>query len=291
MTFWGSNGSGNFSSLTSDGTFLYGVTSGGGLYGAGTIFKIKFDGTGFVSLYNFGSSGSDGSSSFSSLFFDGTFLYGTTNGGGITGKGTLYKILPDGTGYMILVNFSGLTNGSYPMASVVSDGTFLYGMTSDGGITDTAFGTGRGLIYKVKPDGTAFDSVMNFYGPNGSQPEGDLIFDGTYLYGATGGGGPLNAGVIFKIKPDGSGFIKLLDFVDSNGRYPSRSMTYDGTYLYGTTVLGGSNNVGVVYKLKPDGTGYYKMWDMSYAEGAMPYSSLVSDGTFLYGTASGGVRT
>lgn len=42
-----------------------------------------------------------------------------------------------------LLNFAGTTNGSYPNGSLVSDGTFLYGMTYGGGIND------EGTIFKI----------------------------------------------------------------------------------------------------------------------------------------------
>ncbi|MCX6297421.1 MAG: T9SS type A sorting domain-containing protein [Bacteroidetes bacterium] len=286
MTFSASGAADCSATLISDGTYLYSITKGAGLYGAGSIFKIKPDGTGYAVLHNFGS-GSDGQTPMGSLYYDGTYLYGTASGGGSDILGTLYKILPDGTGYTTLIDFTG-PNGRNPIGGVISDGTFLYGMTSGGGITDSIAWGGYGLIYKIKPDGSAYDTVMNFIGPNGAIPESNLLFDGTFLYGTTGQGGSMNGGTVFKINPDGTGYSKLIDFVDTNGRGPSASLLLDGISLYGTTVLGGTDNVGVIYKIQTDGTGFFKMWDLSYAEGALPYSSLITDGTFLYGTATEG---
>lgn len=56
----------------------------------------------------------EGSSPFGSLFSDGTFLYGMTKNGGINNKGTIFKIMPDGTGYVKLLDFDGATTGQYP---------------------------------------------------------------------------------------------------------------------------------------------------------------------------------
>ena len=50
--------------------------------------------------------------------------------------------------YTKLLDFSGTTNGELPQGSLISDGTFLYGMTSQGGTND------MGVIFKIKPDGT-----------------------------------------------------------------------------------------------------------------------------------------
>ena len=133
MDFSGiSSGSYPYSSLISDGTFLYGMTHSGGTNNLGTIFKIMPNGTGYQKLMDF-LGNANGSNPFGSLISDGTFLYGMTNGGGSNFSGTLFKIMPNGTGYVKLIDFEGIANGSNPVGSLISDGTFLYGMTSGGG--------------------------------------------------------------------------------------------------------------------------------------------------------------
>src|ERR1035437_3780091 len=72
---------------------------------------------------------------YGSLYYDGTFLYGMTSVGGANNLGAIFKIMPNGTGYTTLLDFhaTSYTNGAYPQGSLISDGTFLYGMTSRGG--------------------------------------------------------------------------------------------------------------------------------------------------------------
>src|SRR4051812_2546907 len=63
----------------------------------------------------------------SSLFFDGTYLYGMTAYGGLYSNGAIYKVKPDGSNYTRLYNF-GLTPDAYhPHGSLMYDGTYLYG--------------------------------------------------------------------------------------------------------------------------------------------------------------------
>src|SRR5882672_6043782 len=128
------NGSFPQGDLTSVGTFLYGMTNTGGANNMGTIFRIKPDGTAYAKLLDF--TGFDGSAHGShpqgSLLSDGTFLYGMTRDGGVNGVGVIFKIMLDGTGYATLLDFAGSTNGSLPTGSLISDGTFLYGMTTNG---------------------------------------------------------------------------------------------------------------------------------------------------------------
>ena len=128
---------------------------------------------------------------------------------------------------------------------------------------------------------------------NGKYPNGDLISDGTFLYGMTTQGGINDMGTIFKIKPDGTGFVKLLDFAGAiNGMYPYGSLFSDGTFLYGMTSEGGTTNMGAIFKIKPDGTGFVKLLNFTgTANGRNPQGSLISDGTFLYGmTCNGGAQ-
>jgi len=276
-----------YGSLISDGTFLYGMTTSGGTNSHGTIFKIMPDGTGYVQLLDFAGP-TTGRNPYGSLISDDTFLYGMTAYGGTNNLGTIFKIMPNGTGYVKLLDFAGTTNGSLPFGSLISDGTFLYGMTQNGGTND------MGTIFKIMPDGTGYVKLLDFAGAtNGMNPYSSLISDDTFLYGMTYYGGTNGMGTIFKIMPDGTGYVKLLDFAGTtNGKFPYGSLISDGTFLYGMTRQGGTNDMGTIFKIMPDGTGYVKLLDFEGATNGMnPYSSLISDGTFLYGmTQYGGTN-
>ena len=45
---------------------------------------------------------------------DGTYLYGMTVYGGAYNDGVVFKIKPDGTGYVKLLDFDSTTNGANP---------------------------------------------------------------------------------------------------------------------------------------------------------------------------------
>ncbi|MCW3082875.1 MAG: hypothetical protein JWP12_241 [Bacteroidetes bacterium] len=234
-----------YGSLISDGTYLYGTTTSGGANGTGNVFKIKTNGTAYADLYDFpGTPG--GFNARGTLFSDGTYLYGTTLGGGINYAGTIFKIKTDGTGYARLYDFDSI-HGSEPHGALISDGTYLYGTTFKGGINNT------GVLFKIKPDGTGFSKFLDFDAlpgtATGSNPPGDLVYDGTVLYSMTFIGGAFGKGTVFKIKPDGTSFSKLLDFIPAvSGSQPLGSLVYNGSALYGMTNVGGAHQYGVVFK-------------------------------------------
>lgn len=121
----------------------------------------------YTTLLNF--VGPNGGDSPGSLISDGTYLYGMTAAGGTNEMGTIFKILPDGTNYQLLLEFAGLSNGRLPFGSLISDGTFLYGMTEFGGQYN------QGTIFKIMPDGSGFVKLFDFaLGASGKNPRGSL---------------------------------------------------------------------------------------------------------------------
>ena len=121
-----SNGSmPEYSSLISDGIFLYGMTNQGGTNGMGVIFKIRPDGTGYTKLLDFAGA-INGKNPKRDLYLDGLFLYGMTANGGTNDMGVIFKIKTDGTGYSKLLDFAGTSNGLCPSGNLISDGTYMY---------------------------------------------------------------------------------------------------------------------------------------------------------------------
>ncbi len=138
----------NFGSSSSDGSLpeagltlagdaLYGTTAYGGTSGNGTVFAIHTNGTGFTNLHSFtaihtNSSGvytnSDGAGPGARLILSGNTLYGTAGGGGSSGRGTVFAVSTNGTGFTNLYSFTGGSDGSGPSGLILSGNT-LYGTT------------------------------------------------------------------------------------------------------------------------------------------------------------------
>lgn len=184
-----SDGTGPFGTLllASDGA-IYGTTQAGGTNGYGTIFKIFTDGNGYQVLHHFMGSTTDGQLPMGALTQDADgMLYGTTYYGGTNALGTVYKVDTNGINFALIHSFSGVTDGSQPVAGVVarSDG-YLYGTARYGGASDA------GMAYRMALDGSDFTVLHSFaqMDLDGAQPIACLMFgsDGA-IYGSTFYGG------------------------------------------------------------------------------------------------------
>ncbi len=171
----------------SDGV-LYGTSSEGGSIGAGTVYKMNKNGTGFLVLKDFPFISQDGQTP-EACVIEGSdgFLYGTAPFG--SSGGTIFKLPKDGATFTVLKQLT-----TYPKAGVIEgrDGA-LYGCEQMGG-------TGYGSVYTLNRDGSNFSVLKPLGGgANGQYPDTALLegSDGG-LYGAAQGG-DLNSGVLFKL--------------------------------------------------------------------------------------------
>jgi uncharacterized repeat protein (TIGR03803 family) len=287
---------------------LYGTTFLGGTNKGGVIFKVKPDGSGNAPILSFDSDSTNpgGVANPSGLVegSDGT-LYGTTGFGGSSRGGTVFKVNPDGSGYVVLHSFSSALSGPYEPAAALalgSDGN-LYGTTQFGGLA------GYGSVFKLSTNGSEYSTLHHFgFGNDGRNPQSSLIqgLDGALygtsaLGGASAQGGASGFGTVFRLNADGTGETVLHSFMPSggDGQCPYTSGLVQGTdgALYGTTqqggstAEGGSSGYGTVFKLNPDGKGFILLHNFSASagDGKYPNSALVqgTDGA-LYGTTEYG---
>jgi len=112
---------------------LYGTTEIGGTNGKGTVFAMNLDGTGYSKLHDFMTNGVDGLDPVAGLTLAGGTLYGTTRIGGSHGKGTIFSINTNGTGYTVLYDFTNNPDGADPESSLLFSGGILYSTTEAGG--------------------------------------------------------------------------------------------------------------------------------------------------------------
>jgi len=297
-----SDGNSPQGNLVLGGNTLYGTTEAGGVNGAGTIFSIHTDGSGYTNFYNFDFTGPDGGDPTGSsggnpiggLILSGNTLYGTTSQGS-SDNGTVFAVKTDGTGYTNLYRFVGTAFGAHPNAGLILAGNTLYGTTYAGGSNND------GTVFAVNIDSTGFTNLHHFaFAIDGGNPQGGLTAAGNSLYGTTSAGGAANNGTIFAIGTNGGGFTNLYAFTNVNdGGEPEASLMVAGHSLYGTAFAGGSAGNGTVFAIGTNGVGFTNLYSFSAganneqfnqtnSDGANPRAGLFLLGNTLYGTANGG---
>jgi len=156
---------GNFYSTTENGG-----TSNGCVDGCGTVFKLDKTGKETV-LYSF-TGGADGAIPIAGLIRDEAGnLYGTTDGGGASGNGTVFKLDANGK-ETVLHSFAGGADGADPHAGLIRDAAGnLYSVTVGGGTSN------RGTVFKLDTNGQ--ETVLYTFtgGADGGFPEDRLIRD------------------------------------------------------------------------------------------------------------------
>ena len=229
---------------------LYGTTYSGGGSNAGTVFTLDVTGRETV-LHSF-SGGADGANPTAGLVQDAAGnLYGTTERGGASGLGVVFKLDATGT-ETVLHRFAGGADGASPNADLVRDGEGnLYGTTINGGSDVCVLGCGT--VFKVDTAGS--ETVLHrFNQVDGWNPDAGLIRDEAgNLYGTTSQGGAFGGGTVFKLDKTGTETV-LHNFLGGgfqpDGRVPHADLVRDAAgNLYGTTVAGGTFGVGVVFRL------------------------------------------
>ena len=267
--------------------YLYGTTYAGGLYGAGTIFRIPYGayaGTKPEILHNFR-------------------------------NGWVLNLVPELCDAQKRCVYSPRQRadiaGGYPISAPVkgADGN-LHGVTSYS--NNQQFGT----VYSVPTTG----GEMNFHTtcifqpallndkdmkgfvctPDTKLTNPAVLISGndSRLYGTTFGG----LGGVFRV--DGANVTALHEFNYSDGSKPLDVMQGSDGNLYGTTINGGSVNWGVIYRLNPE-TQAFAVLDQfvpkfpagqrgnpvwSGGPGAAPAGLVEGREGWLYGVARGGGR-
>lgn len=288
-----------YGTLARDGAGGYfGTTFAGGTADAGTLFRLDpgAPAPNVQILFSFPSTSAHPHAGVI-LAHDGLHLYGTTgevvSNAAVTSYGSVFGIATDGSGFNVIHGFAG-TDGSNPLAGVIEAGDgLLYGTTEKGGAN------GRGTLYRLARDGTAFQTFYHFPATGGSPVAGLLEGADGRLYGVapSGGDGANPGGFLFSINRDGTGMQTLHSFSqgDNAGVAPTGGLVQAGDGgIYGTTRSGPDcpgSHCGSIFRYQPGGafTTIHSFTDS--ALGASPEARLTLDaGGNLYGsTTTGGV--
>jgi hypothetical protein len=238
-------------------------------YGCGTVFQfsppsVKGGNWTKTVLYTFPGFKHDGTGPDAEITFDSLGnLYGTS-GGGTTGYGTVFQLIPpSGSGSWtetVLHNFTRGSDGGYPGGTVVLGANgVLYGVGSYSGVANAS-----GVVFQLaQSGGTWIETVLHTFPAfkgDGTTPGSTLAVDPSgNLFGTTIFGGStacyLGCGTIFKLAPPsgGGGWTEtVLHDLGNSGQTPNSSIVqFHNGLLYGTTTYLGASDAGSVFTLVP----------------------------------------
>jgi uncharacterized repeat protein (TIGR03803 family) len=272
---------------------LYGVTTGGGVTGLGTVYRTTLAGQ-LTSLYSFGSCSSSvcpwdpqGLMQAANGNLFGVTVFGNLESGG--DGGSIFESTTEGV-VKILYNFCSqqdCVDGFDPLfAPVQGSNGYLYGTTRLGGNRNL------GTLYAVSPSGS-YGVLYNFCSvrgcSDGATPEGKLAIDSAgNLYGTTLIAGELY-GAVFKFTPPDK-YVVLHRFDYTDGAYPTGVTLANDGNLYGMTTAGGSAGKGNIFEISPGGafSSLYSFCGSASCASASAAGLIQGTDGILYGTGGGG---
>jgi uncharacterized repeat protein (TIGR03803 family) len=267
---------------------LYGLTTDGGMAGAGTIYEWNYETNGIVDKIDFNYA-LDGSYLSGSLVqAENGKLYGTASNGGINNLGVLFEWDPVTKVYIKRIDLTNSKNGMMPYSLTVARNGRLYGMTRAGG----AYGYGVIFEWDIRSNTYTKKIDLNQM-ETGISPRGNLIQAGNgKFYGVTKIGEEIDAGVLFEWDPETNSFIKRVEFGGAEkGFWPEGAIVEaNNGKIYGTTERGGEFEGGVLFEWDPVNNKYKKKFDFGI-NGYYPDGSLIqAHNGKLYGmTNHGGI--
>jgi uncharacterized repeat protein (TIGR03803 family) len=240
---------------------FYGMTLSGGLFNAGTSYKVEEDPAKkwHLRVIHSFTGGTDGIGNSARFTSGPTFVMGVSPVGGVYGHGVIFELIPTAAGewrYGTLYSFKGSPDGSSPSGGLVGYGNF-YGVTKEGGAH------GFGTIYEIKMPSGAERVIHDFEGgSDGGNPIAEPIAPTNLdypIYGSTttGGDATCGCGTLYRLFDNFKGgwnenIAQRMPGAPGLGVIYDQMLNLGGSGpFYGASVTGGTTNNGAIYEFDP----------------------------------------
>jgi uncharacterized repeat protein (TIGR03803 family) len=287
-SFSGGNDGGSPSgALIQVGDLLYGATSQGGVSNHGTLFGFNPATNSETVVYSLAGF-AEGSSPNAPLLNINQILYGTTEDGGSSGTGTIFKFdLASGV-FTQLYFFLGPDDAAFPVSGLIAVDNMLYGTSYSGGLYEF-YGSVFSYNLSTNQENLVFSFPDYTYGAG---PGGSPHYLGGNLYLTTqyGGHQTCQCGRLFRINPTTGNATVLYTFDGADdGSTPTAALVNIGAVLYGSTSAGGPKNGGTIFTFDTSNDTFETAYGFRNGrDGGTPKSRLFISGPNLYGTTSTG---
>ena len=262
---------------------FYGLTSAGGLYNSGVLFKYSNNTNILTKKHDFGFVG-NGFYPVGDLVMAGRdTLYGMTTYGGAQSGGVIFELDVNSGSYKKKFDLS-FFYGVYPLNGFcLASNDLMYASASEGGVSN------KGTFFEYnKKTNSLVRYPMNDIGGNYPNCKVAESSNGK-LYGMTYKGGDYDKGIFFEFNPVIKVLKKIFSFDGTNnGSFPEGDLIERAGKMYGLTTKGGVNDLGIIFSFDPFTNTFLKLYEFSGQDGSAPITSLTEKNGILYGVCQKG---
>lgn len=278
------NGRGTNGMVEAPDGFLYSFTTSGP--GGHELLRIAKDGSGFALVHTFPTSDGYPVTPITLVRGADQRFYGLTDQDGTAGRGTLFRINADGSGYTLQHDFGtgpAAEQALIPKALCAGPSGLIYGIVRQQG----AAGAG---MFRFDPKTSALVWLQTFASGIVADSATLLLGSDGLLYGAIDTN-LAKTERIFRIATDGSGFALLRTLTSSAPSFTGTTALTEGPdgLLYGATTRNGASPVPLLFRLTKDGSVFLPLHDVNVGANPAtnpPVGLLVAPNGRLYGFAS-----
>lgn len=264
--------------------FLYGCTSTGST--GRELFRLARDGSSYTIAHAFPSMDGLPLTPIAIVRGADQHLYGLTDKDGSGGRGTLFRINADGSGFVVLRDFAtgiATEQGAVPKSLCAGPDGAVYGLVRQQG-------TGGAGVFRFRPNDGSFVWLHTFDSSNVADYGTILNGNDSLLYGAID---TVSTRIerVFRLDTAGGNFAVLRTLTSSTSSGIGTPALTEGpnNLLYGVTMRNGSSTLPLLFSLSRDGSVLTPLHDVTAGSNPSttpPLALLAATSGPLYGYAS-----